>query len=184
MRPSPEVHDRIADLLAYPAGKSPDVLAKKAEAVARLFEDGAAPLLEFAAGVGTSGAADVEELYTRTFDHNPERALEAGWHAFGETYARGSFLVAMRERMRAAGVPESGELPDHLTLVLAVLGRLPPATAAALSDGVLRHAVKKMIAGFREPDNPYRALLRAALTLIESSIPVPAGVSVQEDRHE
>ena len=42
----------------------------------------------------------VEEAFTGTFDVNPACALEVGWHLFGEEYARGMFLVRMREEMR------------------------------------------------------------------------------------
>ena len=44
--------------------------------------------------------AELEEVFTQTFDINPLSALEVGWHLFGEEYARGMFLVRMREECR------------------------------------------------------------------------------------
>ena len=39
---------------------------------------------------------DLQELYTRTFDWNPDTSLEIGWHLYGENYERGEFLVEVR----------------------------------------------------------------------------------------
>jgi len=166
-----ELHDRVAALLVYPGERNPDDVVRDARIVGEALPGVGTSLGRFVDRVRNSEPHALEELYTRTFDHNPERALEVGWHAFGETYARGAFLVGMRERLRAVGVPENGELPDHLSHVLQVLGRLPTATASALADGVLANAVRKILEGFKDQDDLYRAPLEAALAVIESHLP-------------
>ena len=80
---------------------------------------------EFGQFVEQCGEFELEEAYTRTFDVNPACALEIGWHLFGEDYMRGQFLVRMRGELAKYGIPESSELPDHLTHVLAVIAAMP-----------------------------------------------------------
>lgn len=171
MRPAP-VLDALADLLAYPeagtaaraaaaqgllAAQAPD-LASRTQPVAALLSDG-----------GTGAA---QELYTRTFDWSPERALEVGWHLYGEQYERGAFLVRLRGLLRGHGVEEGQELPDRLDTVLRLLSRLPAAEACELAARAVAPALARMRAGFAaEPQHPYLALLEAVGGALP---PVPA----------
>jgi nitrate reductase delta subunit len=102
----------------------------------------------------------LQELYTRTFDLNPVCSLEIGWHLFGEEYERGAFLVKMRQELRAHAIPESTELPDHLTHVLRLMSNLEPDEAAALASRFVLPAIEKMLAGLEGKGNPYEAVLR------------------------
>jgi len=118
-------YDLLARLLDYPeeGGYAVDV-AHCIDALEDGYPEAAAmlcPLQEHVAGMSDE---EVQELYTRTFDINAVCTLEVGWHIYGEDYARGAFLVKMRQELRDRELPESGELPDHLTHVLILLGRL------------------------------------------------------------
>ena len=109
-------------------------------------KDTVAPLVKpFTDAIGKMSTAEVQELYTRTFDINPVCTLEVGWHVYGEDYARGEFLVKMRQRLRECGLSESKELPDHLTHVLALLVRLESGEADELAAGYVLPALKKML---------------------------------------
>lgn len=110
-------------------------------------------------GFGSLSATEIEELYTRTFDINPVCSLEVGWHLYGEDYNRGTFLVAMRGLMRSLGVEEGSELPDHLGSVLRVLGRMEPGQATPFAREYVLPAIGRMLEGFGEAPNPYRAVL-------------------------
>jgi len=110
---------------------------------------------------------DLQALYTASFDLDPFCSLEVGWHLFGENYERGEFLVKMRKEMRRFGVTESAELPDHLTHVLEVLGRMEPEEAADFAATCLFSALDKMAAGFKDKKNPFENVLRAAVRLME-----------------
>jgi nitrate reductase molybdenum cofactor assembly chaperone len=157
--------DALARLLCYPG----DGYRKDVEACA-----GMDPLLtEFAAKIQTLSVSDLQELYTQTFDINPVATLEVGWHLYGENYERGRFLVRMRQELRARGLPESTELPDHLTHVLAVLGRMEPAEAAEFCAASVLPAVGKMAAGLEGKDNPFEHVLRAIRRTLER---IPQGV--------
>jgi len=103
----------------------------------------------------------LQELYTRTFDINPVCTLEVGWHVYGEDYARGALLVKMKQQLRDHDLPESRELPDHLTHVLALLARLQGEEADGLASRYVLPALGKMLGGMSDVDNPYKAVLEA-----------------------
>lgn len=98
---------------------------------------------------------ELEETFTQTFDVNPTCALEVGWHLFGEEYARGMFLVRMREELRKYGLPESAELTDHLYHVLAIVGAMPDDEATRFVKACVQPAVEKMTAALEGKGTPY-----------------------------
>ncbi|TAK57774.1 MAG: nitrate reductase molybdenum cofactor assembly chaperone [Bacteroidetes bacterium] len=109
---------------------------------------------------------DFEELYTRTFDINPVANLEIGWHLWGEAYERGAFLVNMRTLLKQHGITESSELPDHLTHVLAALGKMERNEAQEFTATFLKKALDKIVEGFKEKENPYEHLLLALQQIV------------------
>lgn len=110
---------------------------------------------------------EVEEMFTRTFEINPVCALEVGWHIYGEDYARGALLVRLRGELRKQGIEEIGELPDHLTHVLQLLGRLEDSLADDLAGRYVLPALKKMIDAVRDSECPYLELLEMTRDVVE-----------------
>lgn len=167
--PLPEA---LAGVFAYPGDALDRHVAAAQEALAALDPQLGAIFEPAAVGLGATGTAEREELFTRTFDINPTCTLEIGWHLFGEEYERGAFLVEMRRRLRETGLEEGGELPDHLSCALRLLGRLdggrPEAEeVSAFARGFLLPALVKMLTGFGERENPYRAALEATRGWLE-----------------
>jgi len=115
------------------------------------------------------GDAPSQELYVQTFELNPACTLEIGWHLFGENYERGEFLVRMREQLRRHGIPESAELPDHLTHLLPLIGRMDPNEAAELSGQFVLPALAKIRDALK--DNPYGAVIAAIEQQLEADFP-------------
>jgi nitrate reductase delta subunit len=156
----------LAGLLDYPDGE----FTARVERLARLLEDGrdgVADLVRpFFAWMRDMTVERAQELYTRTFDINPVCTLEVGWHIYGEDYARGEFLVKMRQRLRQCGLPESKELPDHLTHVLVLLGRLDGGEADELAARYVLPALEKMLGGMADVENPYKAVLEAVVQAV------------------
>ena len=154
MRPSPDLHDALAELFEYPreghAARTRGLVARIAAEVPEAAPD-LAPLARFAE---ERPLGECEELYVRTFDANAERALEVGWQVFGEQYERGAFLVDLRGRMRALGVAETTELPDHLTQVLRLLGRMDEDDARTLVARAVTPSLKR-VRGQVDADNAY-----------------------------
>jgi nitrate reductase assembly molybdenum cofactor insertion protein NarJ len=110
-----------------------------------------------------------QESYVQTFEFNPACTLEIGWHLFGENYERGEFLVRMREQLRRYGIPESTELPDHLTHLLVLIDGLEHGEAAELAGQFLLPALTKILDAIK--DNPYRSLIAAIQAKLETDFP-------------
>jgi nitrate reductase molybdenum cofactor assembly chaperone len=179
MHASQAVHDALAKLLEYPtANLSHD--AGDAEALlARELPEAATELVPFVAFAASHDLGECEEAYVRTFDVNPQRALEVGWQVFGEQYARGAFLVRMRELLRQAGVAETTELPDHLTHVLRVLPRIHESEARVLVDSAVAPALRRVLEDLaKQDDRTYVGVLRAVCRAL--SISPEAAPAAQE----
>jgi nitrate reductase delta subunit len=155
--------ERMAALFAYP---HPGYLEAIGAARDWAPVPAAAALGRLADAIGELPISRLEELYIETFDMNPDAALEIGWHLFGEDYARGEFLVKLREENRRYGIDERGELPDNLTVVLHLLAKLPPADEEAFARQYIAPAVRKMSSGIKRKDNPYLNLLEALLSCL------------------
>jgi nitrate reductase delta subunit len=173
-----EVLDNLAAILEYPTD---DYKHHVGECIQRIKEerpdDDAAllRLVAFNAQIQDLSLAEIEELYTRTFDINPVSSLEVGWHLHGETYERGAFLVTMRDVLRRCNVEESSELPDHLTHVLLAVGRMSEEEAAEFVSHRLLKALNKMLEGFAEKENPYEHVLQSIKLLVSHSVSSPVG---------
>ncbi len=162
-----QLWDRLAMLFRYPGVDYLQVARRCHHAVGVTEPDAAARLgqfLDHMAGLSTEAQ---QELFTATFDLNPACALEVGWHLFGENYERGAFLVKMRRQLTRFALSDSGELPDHLTHVLAVLERMPSEEAAEFAGACLLPALGKMRASLAGSANPFEPVLGAIALLIE-----------------
>ncbi len=122
----------------------------------------------------------LQEHYVQTFDLNPVCALEVGWQLFGDEYKRGEFLVKMRQEMRGYQLPESTELPDHLTRVLLLLAHMEPERAGGLVANSVLPAVEKMRVALEAKQNPYADVLAAIAGLLRYR-PQPALTEVNRD---
>ena len=114
---------------------------------------------------------ELQELFTRTFDMNPVCSLELGWHLFGENYERGLLLVRMREELRRFEIQESTELPDHLTHVLELLGRMDHARAEDFAAACVLPALSKMITAVDSKGNAYQPVLLAIQAFLRTQFP-------------
>ena len=168
MRPAPEVHDALACLLTYPAEEG---IGMRYPAAVQVITDAcpetADDLCGFLDGIAGVEPGELEELYTRTFDNVADRSLEVGWQLFGENYARGILMVRFRGLMRKHGVPERTELPDHMSHVLALLGRAPADVARAFAGQQVSQAVTKMLAGLRSIESPWVGVLEATHKVLQ-----------------
>lgn len=161
------VYGAWADLLRYPGEGNAGRIGERIEQISSSAPD-LMPELEGLRSFSVDRPeTELEELFSRTFDSNAERALELGWHLHGETYARGAFMVRMRAMLRDHGISESSELPDHISHVLCLLARSDEVLSRALAQGVLSPALAKIVAGFGETDNPYLGVMRALSRYLE-----------------
>ena len=113
--------------------------------------------------------ASQQEVYVETFEFNPACTLELGWHLFGENYERGEFLVRMRELLRRYRIPESTELPDHLSHLLALIPRMRHDEAAELAGQFVLPALAKIREALK--DNPYGNVIADLEGMLDAEFP-------------
>jgi len=159
-----ETYENLADLIEYPdTDWNSKVAASTADDV----------LGEFRFRIATLSLSEAQELYTRTFDLNPICALEIGYHLFGENYKRGEFLASLRETEAPFDLGQQNQLPDYLPILLRLLTRLKDEDLrSSLINECLIPALDKMLSSLKESDNPYRFLLGALRTTLQSEVPI------------
>jgi nitrate reductase assembly molybdenum cofactor insertion protein NarJ len=160
------VLDRMAGLLEYPTPEYQERLTAIAASVVPLNAAAAEQLKAFADAVGGRSLSELEESYVLTFDLNPDACLDIGWHLFGEDYARGEFLVKLRQEMRRYGIAERDELPDSLLSVLPLVARMPDEEAVHFCDAFLLPALEKIRKAVPVESNPFANLLAALASLL------------------
>ncbi|MDP6417186.1 MAG: molecular chaperone TorD family protein [Gammaproteobacteria bacterium] len=155
---SQKIYETLASVFSYPT----EDIFKQAGWLYDLSPisspDGVSAVQPFHEFISANRPAEIEETFTRTFDLNPSCCLEVGWHLYGEDYQRGEFLVNMRQALEEEGIPESTELPDHLSHCLRLLTRLEPEDEQAFAQDFLQPAIAKIINGMEE-DNPYTCVI-------------------------
>ena len=108
----------FADVLSYP-GNSP---ADSTDECLRQLDDSFPEIVDqmrpFVAFFEGQNRSALEELYTETFDLTPGSTLYIGYHLFGETPKRSSFLVRLEDAYQSHGFDSGTELADHLCVLL------------------------------------------------------------------
>ncbi len=157
------MYSALADLLDYPGAGLPSRAAAYSESA-----DGAAQALKpFVESLRGLSQGDMEELYTRTFDLQPESCLYIGHHLFGEDWRRGMFMARLKHRYAECGFSGGAECPDWLPVVLRFLDAEPRGQEA---EELLRECVipsaARLLRVLDEKSNPYAAVLRALLRYV------------------
>ncbi|NOY06503.1 MAG: hypothetical protein GXO82_07720 [Chlorobi bacterium] len=157
MEPRTNILHIFADLLSYPTG---DYKSRAEELVreTRVPGEKRDPLKSFREFLSETELGGVEELFTRTFDMNKNTCLEIGWHLYGEDYKRGEFLVRMRQALAEFDIPESVELPDHISHCLKLIAVLDPEDANIFVARFLRPALDVILGNF-EDASPFKSLV-------------------------
>lgn len=161
------IYAQLAALFEYPGEGYVERVRDCAAAMGAEPPEAQSLFAQFLREIDGLSVDDLEELFTRTFDLNPACTLEIGWQLYGEDYRRGEFLVKMRQGLREKGLPESAELPDHLTHALALLGRLETDEADEFAGRFLLPALDKMLASWKKNRNAYAALVESSYLLLK-----------------
>lgn len=151
-------------LLTYP---STELQAAMPEITALLVADSRLTavvrrqLAALCGGLAEGDIYDLQETYVGLFDRSRSLSLNLFEHVHGESRDRGSAMVDLLETYRAGGFePVTGELPDHLPVLLEFLAAQPAAEARAiLTDAAPVLAVLQRRLSGRE--SPYAAVFAA-----------------------
>ncbi|HVM72518.1 MAG TPA: nitrate reductase molybdenum cofactor assembly chaperone [Anaerolineales bacterium] len=164
----------FAGLLEYPTSALPGQVEACIECLDAEPPEAVAMLAKFQHELEHHSPAQMEELYTRTFDMQPVCYPYVGYHLFGESYKRGAFMAKLVEGYRALGYAVENELPDHVAVVLHFLAlgtraRDSEFGRTLLLEGLLP-ALEKMTAALEgEPSSPYGAVLSALRLVLDDS---------------
>jgi nitrate reductase delta subunit len=163
----------FSELLSYPSQKIGEVLDKLEDDLKkRSLVEVVLLLSRFREQISRIDSRKLEEIYTQTFDLNPAIVPYIGYHLFGESYKRGDFMSALLNLYRENGFEvDSGELPDHLTVVLRFLSErgLKDEEARELAIEGLLFALSRMVEGSNS-GNPYITLLKALRFYLEKEL--------------
>ena len=150
------IYTDLVPLISYPEVD----IRSDLEKVNRRNEEKSADLKSFSDHVHKTELTKLQEEFTHTFDLTPNTCLDLGWHLHGENYERGVFMVRVREMLREFNIPESSELPDHLTHILPVLPKMDEDDRTEFIKSYVNPAMAKIIEGFGENENPYKDLIQ------------------------
>jgi nitrate reductase delta subunit len=165
-----ELCGQFAAFLRYPTADLASRMAGCLERLQSSHPEVAARLQPFADFLATSEPSRVEEVFTATFELQPLCHPYIGYQLCGESQQRTLFLLELKRLYRAHGFTGGGELPDHLGQVLGFLATAEDeAVRAELINDGLRPALDKLLAGFDDPQHPYRALLCALQVYLEAT---------------
>ncbi len=137
-----DICNLFADVFTYPSSDYSQKVELMANRVGN--NENTNPANIFENHVSGLAVSDIEELFTKTFDMNPDSCLDLGWHLFGEGYDRGEFLAKMRDQLRKNGIAEHIELPDHLSHILKLLSTQESEQADKLVSKTVLPALNKI----------------------------------------
>jgi nitrate reductase delta subunit len=151
----------LSYLLRYPTAEVAAVRDALPEEVAALPAGPARDALERFAAAWTGDQTALAAAYVHTFDLRRRAALELTYYAHGATRERGMALLRIKKLYRAAGLPaDTGELPDHVTVMLAFAALAPPGYGEALL-AEHRPAIELLRLSLHELASPYAHVLDA-----------------------
>lgn len=178
----PKVLNALSKLLSYPDEHTVQTAELLYVLLMEELPEAASEASVFGSFADQHELHELEETFTRTFDVNPTCALEVGWHLFGEEYARGMFLVRMREELRKYGLSESAELPDHLYHVLAVVAAMPEEEATRFVKACVQPAVEKMNAALAGKGSDYGHVVSCLALVLRHTWGEPAETTEDASR--
>ncbi len=172
MNPTTNILDAFADIMLYPDDGHRRKVQRCIDLLDRDSPDVRRNLVDYLSRIDGYSLSQQEELYIQTFDLNKTATLDLGWHLFGEDYNRGLFLVKLRQLLQILQIPETRELPDHLTQVLRVLGRQSPAEADQFAYACVIPALETVCRGVPQ-DNPLHLLVHGLIQLLSGRFDIP-----------
>jgi len=160
----------FAELIDYPRPQTAGFASDLAGHLDVDYPEAGRPVEIFHGFAAATPPDRLEELYTLTFDLQPQCCPYLGYHLCGEGYQRSRFLIGLQEVYRAHGFTAQGELADHYREVLRFMSHVSDERIwlDLAADGLLP-ALHKGLEGI-SADNPYGSLLGALKTYLEQTV--------------
>ncbi|MDY0212132.1 MAG: nitrate reductase molybdenum cofactor assembly chaperone [Desulfuromonadaceae bacterium] len=162
---------QFAELLSYPSAELPTTLSACTALLQQKSPAAVDALQRFADFVQTHTTAQVEELFTATFDLQPACHPYVGYQLCGESQQRGMFLMQLNQIYRRHGFVAGVELPDHLCTLLRFIGtKSPPDCSLELIEDGLLPVLTKILQGLEEGNHPYVELLQSLQRFLVATV--------------
>ncbi len=156
----PEESKQLRRLFAEVLGYPDDSLSESANECLRQldvsFPDIADQMRSFVTSIEGQSRGALEELYSETFDLAPASTLYIGYHLFGETPKRSSFLVKLEDAYQSYGFHSGTELADHLCVLLRFFSVAQDAEfVIPLLEECILPVLDKMVGDLQKSKNGY-----------------------------
>lgn len=160
----PSAYQLFAEILDYP-GRAISQAIKQCLAILQVeCREAAVKLEDFEIASTASKLSDLQELYTKSFDLQPDCTFNMSYHLFGDDRRRSMFLAELKGIYESNGFQAGNELPDHLCLILRFIGLKGPGEQTnELAEECVVPALRRMLSTLKPEDNPYRRALEALL---------------------
>lgn len=160
----------FAEILDYPSPALAAQVRDWVRALAGECSEAAEWVSRFQTQQARMTLSELQELYTATFELQPDCTPNLGYHLFGNDSRRNMFLAQLKQRMERHQVAMGSELPDHLSLILRLLERQDSdEERSTLIADCLVPAVSRMVEVLeqRHARNAYEDALRALLVVLQ-----------------
>jgi nitrate reductase molybdenum cofactor assembly chaperone NarJ/NarW len=160
----------LADVMDYPDDTLRESAKKCAQKLEVISPGTSGAMQSFARFVQTQNTGKLEEIYTQTFEFNPAATLYVGYHIFGGTPKRSSFMTRLKGAYQFQQFSLDSELPDHLCVLLRFLGTStdPEFTAPLVQEAILP-ALKKIEKTLSKNDNCYTAAVSSIRSFLKKA---------------
>lgn len=124
-------------------------------------------LKDFWKAIEAMDAGARQEHYVQTFDLLPHCSLYISVPLFGEeSFKRAELMAGLKRVYDGHGIDLSGELPDHLAVILRNTEVFPIEEWYELVSMAVLPAIAKMIVNLEKRENPYALVLKAVRSLL------------------
>lgn len=156
------LYEHLSALLEYPKDDIFEHISGCLQSLESRYPEARSHLESFSKTAHSADLFSLQEIYNFTFDINPVCTLDIGYHVFGESYKRGSFLVGMKKMLREHGIETKDELPDYLPNILKLLGGASKnEDSVSLARLIVAPALVRMKKSFKDKNSCYGSLVRA-----------------------
>ncbi|MCH8285868.1 nitrate reductase molybdenum cofactor assembly chaperone [candidate division KSB1 bacterium] len=156
------LYEHLSALLEYPQDDIFENISGCLNSLQSLYPEAKSQLESFSKSARSTNLFSLQALYNFSFDINPVCTLDIGYHVFGESYKRGSFLVGMKKMLKEQGIETKDELPDYLPNILRLLAGISKNDdSVSLATLIVAPALARMKKSFKENNNCYGAVVRA-----------------------
>jgi len=167
-----DIFANLARVFEYPSDMYLSNISQFAETHLATQQATADQLKTFVTTLSGKSLGELRELYSATFDLTPACAPYLSVHLFGEgNFKRSKLMTGLAETYTNLGIHYERELPDHLSIVLSALNRLPADLFRDLVALCLTPALERMKTELQRQNNPYLHAISAVEECCRSSEP-------------